>query len=269
MARQQTAAGRLAMGDIGNNMKTLPWLTAAIAIAGGLLCMSAGSSWAADFSGKWLPATDLDAPLKAADLRLASKAKAALESFDARREDSTRYCMPYGTPRNTLATAPYPIEILQRPERLTIVFDRLGDVRRIFLDGRARPENLWPTWLGNSLGHWQGETLVIDTLAMTTESILNEQGLPHSEDMRLGERLSLVKMKGAELLRDEITITDSAMYDAPIKVTRFFRRAPDVQMSEGSALCLLDQWRKRLEARNRDLALGTARVGEPESGGGQ
>ena len=77
--------------------------------------------------------------------------------------------MRYGTPRNTLSTAPYPLEIVQRPERLTMIFDRLGDVRRVFLDGRARPNPLWPTWLGHSLGHWEGETLVIETVAMTQE----------------------------------------------------------------------------------------------------
>ena len=237
------------------------------AFAAGLLGMTAGSSQAADFSGIWMPASDLDTPLSADTLPLTEAAKAALAKFEPGRQDSTRFCMPYGTPRNTLASAPYPIEILQRPERLTIIFDQLGDVRRIFLDGRARPENLWPTWLGHSLGHWDGDTLVIETLALTSESILSDQGLPHSEDMTVTERLSFVKQNGKELLRDEIMITDPAMYAAPIKVTRFFRRAPEAQMSEGSGLCLLDQWRKRLEDRNKDLALGTAKPGTDGTAG--
>jgi hypothetical protein len=231
--------------------------------------MSATAS-AADFSGIWMPRADLDTPLQAATLTLTEKAKETLKSFDPRRRDSTRFCMPYGTPRNTLSTAPYPIEILQRPERLTIIFDRLGDVRRIFLDGRARPKNLWPTWLGHSLGHWDGDALVVDTLAMTSESILSDQGLPHSDDMKLSERLSLVKRDGKDLLRDEITIADPAMYGAPIKTVRFFEHAPQAQMSEGSGLCLLDQWRKRLEARTRDLA-ERAHVSDEsgDRGGGQ
>ena len=208
----------------------------------------------ADFSGVWVPAAGATDALAPDRLRMTARAKAALAVFDPRHHDSTRFCMPYGTPRNTLSTAPYPLEIVQRPERLTIIFDRLGDVRRVFLDGRARPDPLWPTWLGHSLGRWEGKTLVIETLALTKESILSDVGLPHSEDMRVVERLSLASREGVRWLVDDITITDPAMYDAPIKVTRQFRRADGAQLSEGSVLCLMDQWRQDLERRNQTLA---------------
>ena len=219
------------------------------------MILASATACAADFSGIWMPRSDLDMPLQPASLALTDKAKEALKSFDPRHKDSTRFCMPYGTPRNTLSTAAYPIEILQTPERMTIIFDKLGDVRRIYLDGRARPENLWPTWLGNSLGRWDKDTLAVETLAMTSESILSDQGLPHSDDMKVSEKLSLEKRAGKDLLRDEITITDPATYGAPIKTVRFFERAPQAGMAEGSGLCLLDMWRKRLERRNRDLAI--------------
>jgi len=220
-----------------------------------------------DFSGIWVPVAATRDPLAPDMLRMTDRAKAALTAFDVRRFDSTRFCMPYGTPRNTLSTAPYPIEILQRPERLTMIFDRLGDVRRIFLDGRARPNPLWPTWFGHSLGRWEGKTLVIETLALTKESILNDGGLPHSEDMRLVERLSLSTRDGTQWLSDEITITDPTMYETPIKVTQRFRRVEGAQMSEGSVLCLVDQWRQDLERRNQTLAegqrLGADKGGQP------
>ncbi len=209
-----------------------------------------------DFAGIWVPVAAARDPLAPDTLRMTERAKAALAAFDARRFDSTRFCMPYGTPRNTLSTAPYPIEILQRPERLTMVFDRLGDVRRVYLDGRARPNPLWPTWFGHSLGRWEGKTLVIETLALTKESILNDAGLPHSEDMRLVERLSVSTRDGTQWLSDEITLTDPAMYEAPIKLTQRFRRADGAQMSEGSVLCLVDQWRQDLERRSQTLAGG-------------
>jgi hypothetical protein len=206
----------------------------------------------ADFAGIWMPLSA--ATLSAADVRMTERGKAALADFDPRRHDSTRFCMPYGTPRNTLSTAPYPLEILQRPERLTMIFDRLGDVRRIFLDARPRPDPLWPTWLGHSLGHWEGKTLVVETVALTKESVLTEAGLPHSEDMKVVERLALRSGNGVSILRDEITITDPAMYTTPIKAVREFRRADDAQMSEGSVSCLVDQWREDLERRTRTLA---------------
>jgi hypothetical protein len=206
----------------------------------------------ADFAGVWIPISS--ATLGATDVQMTERGRAALADFDPRRHDSTRFCMPYGTPRNTLGTAPYPLEILQRPERLTMIFDRLGDVRRIFLDGRPRPDPLWPTWLGHSLGHWEGKTLVVETVALTKESVLTDAGLPHSEDMNVVERLTVKSGNGASVLRDDITITDPAMYTTPIKVIREFRRTDDAQMSEGSVSCLVDQWRQDLERRTRTLA---------------
>jgi hypothetical protein len=231
----------------------LALLFAGFAVASAPADAASPSAPPADFSGLWIPVAAPDS-LAADTLQMTDRAKAALADFDSRRYDSTRFCMPYGTPRNTLSTAPYPIEILQRPERLTMIFDRLGDVRRVFLDGRARPDPLWPTWLGHSLGHWEGKTLVIETLALTKESILTDTGLPHSEDMRVVERLSVAVRGGARWLDDEITLTDPAMYGAPIKVTRRFRQADGAQMSEGSVQCLLDQWRQDLERRNQTLA---------------
>ena len=237
--------------------KIVSSLVLAVIVAGGsaLTCESgAASAPTVDFSGVWVPAPRSGDVLAPDKLHMTDRGKAALAAFDPRHHDSTRFCMPYGTPRNTLSTAPYPLEIVQRPERLTMIFDRLGDVRRVFLDGRPRPDPLWPTWLGHSLGHWEGKTLVIDTVAMTQESILADDGLPHSEDMHVVERLSLGSRDGAQWLVDEITITDPAVYEVPIKVTRRFRRAEGAQMSDGSVSCLLDQWRQDLERRNQALA---------------
>jgi len=214
----------------------------------------AASALPVDFSGVWVPAARSGDALAPDKLHMTDRGKAALAAFDPRHHDSTRFCMPYGTPRNTLSTAPYPLEIVQRPERLTMIFDRLGDVRRVFLDGRARPNPLWPTWLGHSLGHWEGKTLVIETVAMTEESILADDGLPHSAEMQVVERLSLAPRDGAQWLVDEMTITDPALYEVPIKVTQRFRRAEGAEMSDGLVSCLMDQWRQDLERRNQALA---------------
>jgi hypothetical protein len=240
------------MGDIRRRVVCASLLLAVALSARG----AAPGAAPADFSGLWVPVASADDPLVPEKLQMTERAKAALADFDTRRYDSTRFCMPYGTPRNTLSTAPYPLEILQRPERLTMIFDRLGDVRRIFLDGRARPNPLWPTWLGHSLGHWEGKTLVIETLALTKESILSDAGLPHSEDLRVVERLKLATRAGVRWLEDEITLTDPSMYAAPVRITRRFRQADGAEMSEGSVQCLLDQWRQDLERRNQALADG-------------
>src|SRR5262245_55313942 len=86
-------------------------------------CAHAASSPAApaDFSGLWIPVAGSSDALATDKVRMTDRASAALAAFDPRHHDSTHFCMPYGTPRNTLSTAPYPMEILQRPERLTMI----------------------------------------------------------------------------------------------------------------------------------------------------
>ena len=217
------------------------------------LCASTALTAATDFSGMWLPAADLDPPLTASDLAFTAQGKAVFAAFDAKKLDSTRFCMPFGTPRNTLNTVADPLEILQRPEQLTLIFDRLGDVRRIFTDGRAAPADPIPGWMGYSTGTWEKDTLVVNTVALTSESILTDQGIPHSETLQLQERYSLLQKNREKLLQIAMVLTDPDYYAKPLKVVRYFRPAPAVQMSAGSVTCLLDQWRSRLETINREL----------------
>jgi hypothetical protein len=226
------------------------WLSAAAWLVGA----TAASAAPPDISGIWIPDAELAQTWNPRDLPFTAAARTVFESFDARRKDSASFCMPLGTPRNILSTAPYPIEILQRPERITIIFDRLGDVRRIFLDGRKHPEEAAGTWLGHSVGRWRFDALEVETVGFNDESLLADSGLPHSAGMLVTEQFRVVRKNREEALVVEITITDPVAYSQPLRATRFFRRAPQASMSEGSGLCLLDQWRKRLERVNSDLA---------------
>lgn len=206
-----------------------------------------------DFSGTWLPVPDRSQAWDPASLPLTQAARERLQDFDPRRRDSTLFCMPFGTPRNTLNTAERPLQILQTDTQLTLLFDGLGDIRRVFIDGRPHPEDPVPSWMGYSIGHWDKKALVVDTVSMTGESILTEQGLPHGEDMRLAEVLHLVEADGTTLLQVDIRINDAEFYTAPLTATRYFKRAPEAQASEGSSHCLMDQWRRSLENYNRTL----------------
>lgn len=217
------------------------------------LCASPAVTAATNFSGLWVPAADLDTPLKAADLAFTAQGKEVYTAFNAKRNDSTMFCMPFGTPRNTLNTVADPLEILQRPEQVTMIFDRMGDVRRIFTDGRTAPEDPIAGWMGYSTGTWEGDTLVVNTVALTSESILTDQGIPHSENLQLQERFRLLQKNREKLLEIAMVLTDPDYYAAPLKVVRYFRAAPSAQMSAGSVTCLLDQWRSRLETINREL----------------
>jgi len=217
------------------------------------LCALPALSQVSDFSGTWLPVPALGQAWDPSTLPLSEAARSRLEAFDPRRQDSTYFCMPFGTPRNTLNTVERPLRLIQTSTQVTLLFDGMGDVRRVFIDGRTHPEDPIPSWMGYSIGHWEGSTLVVETIAMTQESILTEQGLPHSESMQLHEQLHFVDVGGETLLQLELQLTDPALYLAPLTATRYFRQAPHAQLSEGSSQCLLNQWRQRLEELNRAM----------------
>ena len=206
-----------------------------------------------DFSGVWMPDDRAATQWSVGSVPFTPRGAAEFRGFDPRKGDSVRYCMPFGTPRNTLSTAPRPIEILQRPEQITLLFDGMNDVRRIHLDGRAHPRDALASWMGHSIGSWQGAVLRVDTVATNHESILDESGLPHSDKARITERLRVEIVRGRKTLIDDILIDDPLYYREPLRATRQFVWAPAAAMSEGSSLCLLDQWRQRLEQLNKEL----------------
>lgn len=228
-------------------------MTRALLLAQLILCSMPASSQVPDFSGTWLSVPELAEPLDPAALPLTPAAQAWLDAFEPRRLDSTYFCMPFGTPRNTLNTAQRPLQVIQTGVQLTLLFDGLGDVRRVFLDGRAHPIDPIPSWMGHSIGTWNEGELTIDTIAMTRESILTDAGLPHGDAMQLREQLRLVERAGETLLQVDLQIDDPEFYGAPLAATRYFRPAPHAQASEGSSQCLLDQWRRRLEDLNRAM----------------
>src|SRR3546814_12425858 len=119
------------------------------------------------------------------------------------------------------------------------------------MDGRGHPRGPWRTWVGRATARWDDGTLIFDTVARDHESVLTDEGLPHSEQMHVSERLRFIDR---DRFQDEITITDPVMYEKPFTVTRTFRRAPQARMSAGSAICLLAQGSAQLEASKRDLS---------------
>ncbi len=206
-----------------------------------------------DLSGIWIPDDKRDQPLQPPAVPFTGAAKVLFDQFDKRTRDSSAYCMPFGTPRNVLGTAAYPLEIIQQPKRITMLFSPLNDVRKIYMDGRPHPQDVIPTWMGHSVGQWDADALVVDTVSMTGESILNDSGLPHSEQMQVSERFSLLNDRGMKFLQVEIKITDPQFYSQPLHATRYFRWAPDAPLPQGSVGCLIDQRRASLEANYRAL----------------
>ena len=136
-------------------------------------------------------------------------------------------CFPEAHPSWMLVTH-NAMEILFTPGRVTLLGESDGNrLRRIYTDGRSHPEVSDPTFHGHSIGHWEGDVLVIDTTAIAPQAFIaisEAVGIPNNGDMHIVERLHLVK---PDVLHDDLEITAPKVLTAPWKTTRIFRRYPD------------------------------------------
>jgi hypothetical protein len=137
-------------------------------------------------------------------------------------------CSPYGMPR-MMAVATYPVEILQTPGQVTIITEAFSEVRRVFMSQPQQPiDEVPPGYYGHSVGRWDGETLVIDTVGIK-ETVPGYNNIPHSGRMRITERMRLV---APDVLHDQITIEDPVVLEKPVVYTLAYRRLPDYKMVE-------------------------------------
>jgi hypothetical protein len=125
-------------------------------------------------------------------------------------DDPHTRCKPSGGPR--FWHTPYGIEVLDLPETKEIIFVGVGTPhswRIVYLDGRPHPKNLEPSWYGHSIGHWEGDTLVIDTVGFNERFWLTREGVPHTSKVHLIERISRPNFYQ---LKYEATIDDPGAY---------------------------------------------------------
>lgn len=126
------------------------------------------------------------------------------------RTMNTRKGLGWGFP--TMMTAATPIQVLITPEEVLII-NAYNEARHVYTDGRDHPpaEDLWPTVTGNSVGHWDGDTLVIDTIMVTNPNDFFQGAPPLSEEAHYVERIWL----DGETLRALVTIEDPVTLSAP------------------------------------------------------
>lgn len=170
------------------------------------------------------------------------------KNYVAEVDDNSRSCLPYGMPRQMMGRAQYPIEVIQTPGQITVLTELHNDVRRIYLDGRKKPEGWLPSWMGFSLGEWKGDELIVVTTGT------REKGYPNPQSLALiiTERFRLVESDSAgQMLELELTLNDPNVYSSPLVVRNYFRRYADVQM--GEYFCGEDLWRQNLDSREDDI----------------
>jgi hypothetical protein len=125
-------------------------------------------------------------------------------------------CIPDGMPG--VMTAPFAFEFLFTPGRVTIIPED-NEVRRIYTDGRLHPQDPDPTFMGHSIGHWQGKTLVVDTVGLLAQAQLIV-GLHVTEKTHVVERIF---RKDAQTLQIDTIVTDSALFIRPYRYARTYK----------------------------------------------
>ncbi len=126
------------------------------------------------------------------------------------KDDPHTRCKPSGGAR--LFHTPYGFEILQLTDTKEIIFLPVGSPhswRVVHMDGRPLPEDPTPSWYGTSVGRWEGDTLVIDTVGFNERFWISREGVPHTSRLRTTERISRPRF---DQLRYEITIDDPGAY---------------------------------------------------------
>jgi hypothetical protein len=137
-------------------------------------------------------------------------------------------CLPAGLPKSMDPPAALPIQILMTPGQVTVLFEEFNNFRIIRMNAQ-HAEDPNPGFFGDSVGHWEGDTLVVDTIALTTQTVIDSAGIPHSEDLHLVERF---RRTGPDTMEHLVTMTDPKAFTAPWSIRNAFKSVPGMTIGE-------------------------------------
>jgi hypothetical protein len=187
-----------------------------------------------DLSGVWMGRSDAITFSSQAPTMLPwaeAKFNAARPGYGPRATpnsgDPLLACFPPGVPRIMLL--PFPMRIIQIPGEVLMLFEYDHFVRQIHTDRREHPKGLDPTWMGDSIGKWDGDTLVVDTVGLNDKTWLDQVGHPHSNALHVIERIRRVDHN---TLVDDVTIDDPKAYAKPWSGQQVFTLKPGWQLME-------------------------------------
>jgi hypothetical protein len=181
-----------------------------------------------DLSGVWNgggPVGDLAQGLAPGEtIPLLPAAKAIMDKRQS-KDDPEANCLPTGIPR----IAPYPWRIVQTPTHVFFLFEgNIHSYRQIFMDGK-HPADPDPSWYGHSIGSWDGDTLVVDTIGFNDKFWFDFRGHPHTEQLHTIERYT---RKDLGTLENKVTIIDPGDYAKPFTLTFTARLRPKEELME-------------------------------------
>jgi hypothetical protein len=240
------------------------WIWKCVPAAAAILAwpaVSAAELLHPDFTGLWVTyrggerASGFGRP--PADLPLTEEGRRRAEEYrqlaGPERLNSATFCASYGVPTMMSLPGSYPIEFIQKPDQLTIIFEVGDETRRIYIGpGQLPPEQRLPSRSGYSAGFWERDTLVV-----TTTDLLDGQDQPahpFSDQARIDERFSLEEDdNGTEVLTYQATITDPVYYTEPVTIERKY------EPYDGFILpysCQDEIWYELLDMRREQLEAG-------------
>ena len=182
-----------------------------------------------DLDGVWSgggPVGDLaDGVAKGDTIPILPAAKAMMDKRQA-QDDPEANCLPTGIPR----IAPYPWRIVTTPTHVFFLFEgNIHSYRQIFIDGRKHPDDPDPTWYGHSIGRWDGDTFVVDTIGFNDKFWFDFAGHPHTDKLHTIERYTRTDLGHLE---NKVTIDDPGAYSKPFTVTFTARFRPNEELME-------------------------------------
>jgi len=198
-----------------------------------------------DLSGFWMPVEavkhllNLAADLKPGDVPLQPWAE---QLYKQRIDDNGKdhpgvRCLPSGIPEKN--NIPDGLKVVQTPDLLVFLYESRTIYRQVFMDGRPLPKNAQPTWMGYSIGRWEGDTLVVETIGQNGKTWLDMRGLPGTESLKVTERYTRPNIGRINI---DVTIDDPKAYTKPWSVRLSWRLVPDTDLIE--SIC---------EENNKDL----------------
>ena len=196
----------------------------AIVVAGLLLSALATAAQESPIEGIWEPDPSRSerfpapAPLTPEGKRIVDEWRA---THDPIEDDPGKFCQSPGMPSLALGGASYPVEIIATRKQVTMLMEMHQQVRRVYLDEAEHPARPFPQRNGHSIGHWEDDTLVVDTMAIKA---IPFGSVPHSDRVHVVERIRAID-EGAAVL-NEVTITDPVMYTRPVVVRQYYKAAP-------------------------------------------
>jgi hypothetical protein len=192
-----------------------------------------------DFSGVWW-ATRYIRDYRQLDGTMPPLTRKGIEAANYRGEmldkgtpvaDASTQCFPNGVPR--VMTSPYPLQFFYSPGLITMLIEVGHGVRQIHMDGKPPPPNTPHTFNGYSVGHWEGDTLVVETTHRNARTVIDQTNLSHGDKLKVTERFTKFTDKyGGMNIRDVMTIEDPEYYTRPWQTERIFNWRGDVKLME-------------------------------------